>query len=357
MKTLIPQIFLAAFACILLTLILCFLNLPQPIKSFNEHTGREDYRVTILVWWLPFGNYQRMPDCAASYGIHGCTVTTDHDAYSQADGVIIHHREVVGNLSGLPRSPRPQRQKWIWMNFESPSHTSGLEELEGIFNWTMSYKVGSDIFMPYGYLRARKASRSSPVLLPHKKRLVAWVISNWNEDHARVILYWRLRRYLPIDVYGHNARQLVNNSMVQTVSQYKFYLAFENSQHPDYITEKLWRNALGSSAVPVVLGPPRSNYERFLPPDAFIHVDDFHSPKMLAAYLRFLAKTPQLYRRYFNWKRDYAVHVTSFWNEHYCAACKAVLAGRYQTKVVSDLTLCFPCCGARCNGPTGLSYL
>uniref|UniRef100_A0A0E9P720 Fucosyltransferase n=1 Tax=Anguilla anguilla TaxID=7936 RepID=A0A0E9P720_ANGAN len=39
---------------------------------------------------------------------------------------------------------------------------------------------------------------------------------------------------------------------------------------------------------------------------------------MLAAYLRFLAKTPQLYRRYFNWKRDYAVHVTSFWNEHYC---------------------------------------
>ena len=234
-----------------------------------------------------------MPDCAASYGIQGCTVTTDHEAYSQANAVIIHHREIMDNLNRLPLSPRPQRQKWIWMNLESPTHTSGLEELEGIFNWTMSYKVGSDIFMPYGYLRPRNATRSSSrVLLPHKKRLVAWVISNWNEDHARVILYWKLRTYIPIDVYGRNDKELVNKSVVQTVSQYKFYLAFENSQHPDYITEKLWRNALGSSAVPVVLGPPRSNYERFLPADAFIHVDDFRSPKMLAAYLRFLAKPP-----------------------------------------------------------------
>ncbi|KAG9337542.1 hypothetical protein JZ751_028559 [Albula glossodonta] len=269
-----------------------------------------------------------MPDCAAKFGIHGCTITTDRDVYSQADAVIVHHREIMGNLSRLPKRSRPQRQKWIWMNFESPTHTSGLEYLEGIFNWTMSYKVGSDIFMPYGYLRRRKAPRSSPVLLPHKKKLVAWVISNWNEDHARVAFYWNLQKYIPIDVYGRDARMLVNNSVVQTVSQYKFYLAFENSQHTDYITEKLWRNALGSSAVPVVLGPPRSNYERFLPGDAFIHVNDFKTPKKLAAYLRFLAKNPHLYKRYFNWKRKYTVHVTPFWHEHYCEACKAVRAGR-----------------------------
>ncbi|XP_036393258.1 alpha-(1,3)-fucosyltransferase 4-like [Megalops cyprinoides] len=341
MRTFFPQVFVVAFACILLIIVVCFRNLPQPVQSIRLPTGSDNNAITILVWWIPFGNYRRMPDCEASYGIQGCKITTDHAVYSRADAVIIHHREIIGNLSRLPREPRPPTQKWIWMNFESPTHTSGLEELEGIFNWTMSYKVGSDIFMPYGYLRPRKTSQSSTVLLPRKKRLVAWVISNWNENHARVALYWRLSKYIPIDVYGRDFMQLVNNSVVQTVSQYKFYLAFENSQHPDYITEKLWRNALGSSAVPVVLGPPRSNYERFLPGDAFIHVDDFHSPKMLAAYLRFLAKTPRLYKRYFNWKRDYTVHVSSFWNEHYCAACKAVRAGRYQTKVVSDLTLWF----------------
>ena len=39
------------------------------------------------------------------------------------------------------------------------------------------------------------------------------------------------------------------------ISRHKFYLAFENSIHcNDYISEKFWRNALSSGAVPVVYG-------------------------------------------------------------------------------------------------------
>ena len=40
-----------------------------------------------------------------------------------------------------------------------------------------------------------------------------------------------------------------------TWSQYKFYLAFENSFHcNDYLSEKFWRNALHEGAVPIVFG-------------------------------------------------------------------------------------------------------
>ncbi|MBN3306766.1 FUT4 fucosyltransferase, partial [Amia calva] len=337
-----PQVFLAAFACVLLALVLCYQNLPQGLHNFSPRRHRQPDPVTVLIWWQPFGNKSTIVDCERRYDIRHCTLTTDRDLYLQADAVIIHHREIQGNLSRLPQRHRPSTQKWIWMNFESPTHTSGLEELEGIFNWTMSYKVGSDMFMPYGYLYPKNpSSGSSQILLPKKKRLVAWVISNWNMDHARVRFYAQLRRYIPIDVYGRDAMALENNSIVQTVSQYKFYLAFENSQHTDYITEKLWANAFGSSAVPVVLGPPRENYERFVPPDSFIHVDDFYSPRMLASYLRFLDQNPRLYRRYLAWKKNYNVHVTSFWSEQYCAVCNAVRAARYQTKRVSDLALWF----------------
>ena len=36
------------------------------------------------------------------------------------------------------------------------------------------------------------------------------------------------------------------------ISKYKFYLAFENALHcNDYISEKFWRNSLGTGAVPL----------------------------------------------------------------------------------------------------------
>ena len=39
-------------------------------------------------------------------------------------------------------------------------------------------------------------------------------------------------------------------------SKYKFYLAFENSNHcNDYISEKFWRNSLAQGLVPIVSGP------------------------------------------------------------------------------------------------------
>ncbi|KAK6485987.1 alpha-(1,3)-fucosyltransferase 4-like [Huso huso] len=342
MKLLCSQVYLAAFACMLLTVYLCFQKLPQASSSVPFVTGHIVMDpIIVLLWLQPFGKKRPIPDCQTLYNIRACTLTTDRDQYLRSQAVIIHHRDIRGNLSTLPQGHRPVSQRWIWMNFESPSHTSGLKKLGGVFNWTMSYRLDSDVFVPYGYLYPKKGYGSKKVSLPHKKKLVAWVISNWNEEHTRVKYYIRLRRHIPIDVYGGQGMELSNNSIVQTVSQYKFYLAFENSQHPDYITEKLWRNAFMSSAVPVVLGPGRANYELFLPPDSFIHIDDFRSPKVLADYLNFLDKNPKLYKKYFMWKKHYNVHVTSFWSEPYCSVCKAIRAAGSQTKTMSDLALWF----------------
>uniref|UniRef100_A0A8C7JTX0 Fucosyltransferase n=1 Tax=Oncorhynchus kisutch TaxID=8019 RepID=A0A8C7JTX0_ONCKI len=328
-----------AFVCgLFLFLGVCFLNLFDPRLQPLPLTGVEPRDVTLLLWTHPFGRYRRLPDCEARFGIRGCVLTDDRRMYPGADAIIMHHREIVTNATALPSDPRPRGQKWIWMNFESPSHTRGLRQFEGLFNLTMTYRADSDIFLPYGYLVPRlHPQANSPHTRPRRPHLLAWVISNWSESQARVAYYRRLVNYVDVDVFGRAGVPLPEDStVVRTVRRYLFYLALENSQHPDYITEKLW-NSLLAGAVPVVLGPPRENYERFLPHDAFIHVDDFSSPRLLAQYLMLLRRSPTLLQRHLAWRRSYSVHLTAFWAEHYCTACRVVRNHSLRTNTITNL--------------------
>ncbi|KAM7413037.1 hypothetical protein PAMA_020425 [Pampus argenteus] len=346
-----------ATAGFLLILGVCLFYLPDPFTLEPFFSISEENRaVTLLIWTHPFGRYRKLPDCFALYQIGGCTLTDDPGAYPQAEAVIIHHRDIVTGTAKLPPEPRPRAQKWIWMNYESPAHTRGLWRFEGLFNLTMSYRTDSDIFLPYGYLIPRVPTAEGspdrnvqPLRGPSRSdrprpRLVAWVVSNWSESHARVAFYYQLRRYVQVDVFGRAGRPLPEDSgkasVVRLVRRYQFYLALENSKHTDYITEKLW-NAVLAGAVPVVLGPSRRNYERFLPPEAFIHVDDFPTVRGLARYLMMLRRDPARLRRHLDWRRSYSMYQPVFWAEHYCTACRAVRRTRGRTDVVRHMTRWF----------------
>ncbi|XP_072119498.1 alpha-(1,3)-fucosyltransferase 4-like [Mobula birostris] len=339
-RSLCRRISLAASAGIVLTMYLTvreFLLISRSYALRERNAGGSSApAATVLIWWYPFGRKPEIKNCRTLYNIHGCNLTTDRRLYVRSQAVVIHHRDLERHLHQLPSGRRPTAQKWVWMNFESPSHSSRLEKLNGIFNWTMTYKHDSDIFVPYGYLYPREKG-DRRIVLPKKTKLVAWVISNWNENHARVKYYHQLKNYMNIDVYGKSGLDLKNDNVVLTVLQYKFYLAFENSQHVDYITEKLWRNSFLSSAVPVVLGPSRANYEQYIPAESFIHVNDFSTPRKLAEYLMYLDEDEGSYKKYFEWKKHYKVHLTNFWDEQFCKVCKAVQSSLGQNKIISNL--------------------
>uniref|UniRef100_G1TK83 Fucosyltransferase n=1 Tax=Oryctolagus cuniculus TaxID=9986 RepID=G1TK83_RABIT len=337
----------AGLMCTALAAYVCWEQLPPLPWTSPAPPGQ----VGVLLWWEPFRGRgaaasRPPPDCRLRFNISGCRLLTDRAAYSEAQAVLFHHRDLVkGALDWPPpwgargraaeelelralgyqepaalmtSGSRPPGQRWVWMNFESPSHSPGLRSLAGnLFNWTLSYRADSDVF----------------------RGLVAWVVSHWDERQARVRYYHQLSQHVPVDVFGQGGpgRPGPNSGLLHTVARYKFYLAFENSQHLDYITEKLWRNAFLAGAVPVVLGPDRSNYERFVPRGAFIHVDDFPSASALATYLLFLDRNPTVYRRYFHWRRRYAVHITSFWDEPWCRACQAVQTAGHQPKSIGNL--------------------
>ncbi|XP_043438160.1 alpha-(1,3)-fucosyltransferase 4 [Prionailurus bengalensis] len=369
----------AGLLCTALAAFCCWRQLP-PLPWASSAPPRP---VAVLLWWEPFAGRDSgarpPPDCWLRFNISGCRLLTDRAAYGEAQAVLFHHRDLVKEPRDWPppwgapvrgadelelrvlddeeavaaealatSGLRPPGQRWVWMNFESPSHSPGLRNLAGnLFNWTLSYRADSDVFVPYGYLYPRTHPSDQPLglapPLARKRGLVAWVVSNWDERQARVRYYHQLSQHVSVDVFGRSGpgRPVPSIGLLHTVARYKFYLAFENSQHLDYITEKLWRNALLAGAVPVVLGPDRANYERFMPRGAFIHVDDFPSASSLAAYLLFLDRNPAVYRRYFSWRRSYAVHITSFWEEPWCRACQAVQSAGDRPKSIRNLARWF----------------
>nr|DBA17283.1 TPA: hypothetical protein GDO54_002757 [Pyxicephalus adspersus] len=278
--------------------------------------------LTILLWTWPAKHTFPLNQCPPLVDSSGCFFTVNRSMYLIANAVVIHHRD-ISTKAQLPPMPRPLNQYWVWFNMEPPEHLHKLSLMDNIINLTMSYKSDSDIFTPYGWLKSNNGAENFTI--PSKSRLVAWIVSNWKQKHKRVQYYNKLKNYLQIDVYGKHNLPLPRKDHFVTLSKYKFYLAFENSIHEDYITEKLWYNAFYAGAVPVVLGPSRKNYERFIPPDSFIHVDDFSSAQELAAYLLSLDKDDQRYRQYFNWRSRYMpVEKRKTWITEYCKVCKAL---------------------------------
>lgn len=281
--------------------------------------------ISILLWHWPFNRSYPLKGnvCLDMYSIPQCLLTDNRSRFDQADVVVFHHHELKYAHHKLPlHLRRPQSQRWVWLSLEPPAVNQNLRRYNHVFNWTMSYRRDADIFMPYGRMIPKRTNETFH--LPRKSScLTSWVISNFKPQHKRSQLYRQLRWHIPIAVYGSlNRRPLPRHQLLPTIAPCHFYLAFENSVSRDYITEKLWRNALLAGTVPVVLGPPRSNYEEFLPPDSFIHVDDFKNVTELALYLKMLAANRTQYEMYFRWHEDNAVHMITDWRERLCHICK-----------------------------------
>ena len=123
-----------------------------------------------------------------------------------------------------------------------------------------------------------------------------------------------LQKYIDVDVYGKCGKLRCPRNETHWIShpkcykrlatEYKFYLAFENSICNDYVTEKLF-SILQHDIVPVVLGG--ADYTRIAPPHSFIDARQFEGPEQLADYLKRLDTDDDLYAEYFEWKKDYKV--------------------------------------------------
>lgn len=161
------------------------------------------------------------------------------------------HRNTI--VTTVPRYN--QDQIWIFYSLESPDNTGLLiYNSMNIINWTATYRYDSDIVTPYEKysLYSKKTNRKVEEPLKNyakgKTKKVAWFVSNCFTNNDRLRYARTLSSFINVDIYGScgelKCSRWQPSCYEMLKKDYKFYLAFENSNCKDYITEKFFFNGL-----------------------------------------------------------------------------------------------------------------
>ena len=305
----------------------------------------------ILMWTKSFDD-RVWPDLpagvlpCAKYNIHGkCRITYDKKEYEHSDLVIFHGIGFDFNPNNLPdRSKRSPQQRWAYYCRESPVHSGytatgepseSRRFLNGLqFNWTMTYKLNSDIENRYYRIVPGRHPGSDEHYFKRSK-MAAAVLSNCKEDRLHYIQ--ELQKYMEVDIYGGCGAHCLSGTSCFAFLQekYKFYLSFENSICKDYVTEKLYRNALMHNMLPVVINGGDMSNPTVAPPGCCIKASDFKGAKELAEYIKKVASNSTLYNSHFKWHLKYAVQEEAR-VDVLCRACHKLYTDS-ATKVYYDM--------------------
>ncbi|XP_026822524.1 glycoprotein 3-alpha-L-fucosyltransferase A-like [Rhopalosiphum maidis] len=238
--------------------------------------------------------------------VNRCTITTDKSKSSNIDSILFR------NEFSRPGHIKADKQVWILFIVESAYYTE-LNVGHDLINWTATYRHDSDIVTPYqrwAYYdpSVTQIEQFNRNYAQDKTKQLAIIITDCKTNYYDRELFYatELSKYnISVDVYGKcgEFKNIESNTFLQMLDQdYKFYLAFENSNCIDYVTDKFFVNGLQHNALPVVMGGRREDYERMAPKHSYVHVDDYESPRRLAEYLRRLDADDDLYNEYFRWK-------------------------------------------------------
>ncbi|KAF1803524.1 glycosyltransferase family 10 protein [Mucor lusitanicus] len=258
--------------------------------------------IPIIYWTKWFDTHQwegyNIDACGLPYQ---CQLTHDRSQLTDSSVVIFH----ASDMSDKKDTPAMRKDRaWVYHNAEAPKYQPDVIDK---MQYSMTYRLDSDF--PWGYLEKDYLLQhmQRPVNQQQSKRKtpVAWIVSNCKASNYRHHYVRELSKWINVDIYGHcmnNQHYPDNTTTIDLISQYHFYLSFENSNCKDYVTEKL-SNAYVAGTIPIVDGP--SDYGPFIPnTHSVIRVDQFEHPRELAAYLQSVLADKSLYSSYFDYRRE-----------------------------------------------------
>ena len=204
-----------------------------------------------------------------------------------------------------------------------------LENFEYVFNWTMSFRHDSDIFLPYdrimkkiGLFRHLQTKDYSDIY-KKKKMGIIWFVSHCRTKSKRENYASELGKYIDLDIVGGCGADICprgsNDCLEKFEEEYFFRFNFENTYHMDYVTEKLFEN-FSKDMIQIVGGS--APYAKIAPVKTVIDVSDFGSPEDLATYLKQQMSSEERCTEYLKTKDNYyaeSLADQSQWS--YCQLC------------------------------------
>ncbi|RNA06946.1 alpha-(1-3)-fucosyltransferase 4 [Brachionus plicatilis] len=280
-----------------------------------------------------------------------CVFSCDKRRLNEANALIFHQADLevlvqedrlyLENL----RMSLKQREEQIWILWNDEANRVNKDLDEFGFNWTMSYRTDSEISdCSYGCIY-RKINKDEENFyqkvkkyFDFKRNSAVWFVSNC-ESKFRISFAKSLREYFPVEIFGAcsvyfrsffdrlfgESKKCTRDSgcEYEKLISNKFYLSFESKNCSNYLTEKVWK-MLHIGIIPVVIQPSKQFYELNLPPNSFIHAQDFNfEPEKLATYLEFVSNDFDAFYSYLKWKLDYQVVFSAFQTERrrLCELC------------------------------------
>ena len=322
-----------------------------PVHILQDIVSVESPKI-ILFWTLHFAEdfiqAQRLLSGKIECGKlkHMCFVTNDKDLFPNSSAVIFHGaaNDFMSTLTIARTIKRPLGQRWIYYNTEPPQYSPGPSDMKrwnSLFNWTMIYKLNSDI--QYGYCdiipnaKFKGGFDLQKNYLQGRIKTAIALISNC-VDH-RLELVKELGKYVHIDIYGNCGKFCKSyHSCFSLMPRYKFYLAFENYVCKDYLTEKALVNAFGNEIVPVIVSGANLSNFAIIPPKSFINAQEFETAKDLADHLKHIGNHPQLYNEYFKWRDHWSIYTTgNNPTDFTCRVCEKLYEPNQHVKIYNDI--------------------
>uniref|UniRef100_A0AAF5CX85 Fucosyltransferase n=1 Tax=Strongyloides stercoralis TaxID=6248 RepID=A0AAF5CX85_STRER len=273
-----------------------------------------------------------------------CKYSSSFDDVKKADVLIF--KDLTSDENHIPKYRNP-KQLYVYMNMEpelviNKHVNSGYKwKHKNFFNMTYTYSSKSDIQDTYygrwakgpveeSLSRYYKSISIIPKMkdLKKKKNYIIWTVSDCETSSKREIAMDMLRKYIPINQYGlcnnkYLKYDMFSKKFQKLYEKHFFYLALENSDCEDYITEKYF-SRVHFNSIPIV--GYRKKYESIAPKNSFIAIDDFNSPKEMADYLYYLVKNKNEYLKYFEYRKEgWKVYNIDRKSDNFCSLCKKLV--------------------------------